>query len=275
MSNDTLLFLHIPKTGGTSVSLALAGKFAGDELYHVRAGNHHGAPRFGRQVGSEQALRRLEIPTKRGLRCVIGHFHFGLHTALPQQCSYFTLLRHPRERYISQVAQYNRMADAGELGPEARAVSLHEFSVIKPLQFTSPQTRWISGLTAAEIAQRRPIDVLELAKLNLVRHFRVVGVVERMRESLAALAYQSDWASLSSRRANVSERRPHIAQFTPAQRAEFDEANQHDEALWNFANRRLDAALATLPDGGRRSAHRYLVRRVVKLFNRPGGAKAS
>jgi hypothetical protein len=241
----TLLFLHIPKTAGTSVSLALVRRFSAHELYHVRDPKHAQAPCFSPHHGPQQAFGRLSTRRKQKFRCVLGHFHFGLHETLPGPAEYFTLLRDPLQRYVSQVAQYNRMQAAGELGSDTRPVSLMEFRALKPRQFENPQTRWISGLTANQIADRSPADVLQLAQHHLDTHFRAVGVVERMDESMAVLASRSGWSCLSAAKANASAQRPSVDQLTADQYQRFMDSNRLDRELWQFANRRLDAELAT------------------------------
>lgn len=239
----TLLFMHIPKTAGTSVSLALARQYDDRSLYHIRSDGQELAPRFSRNHGPESVFRGLE-PQQRGqFLCVLGHYHFGLHEAIPGEARYFTLLRDPLERYVSQVAQYNRMATAGELGAGARPVSLEEFSRLKPAQFNNPQTRWVAGTAERATKDLGPQATLARAQENVNAHFCVVGLVERMDDSLELLARLWGWAPLHVGRANASGVRPSYDEFTPALRDEFEACNQLDRALWDEANRRIDEAL--------------------------------
>lgn len=237
-----LLFMHIPKTAGTSVSLALAQQFRSDDLYHVRSETTDLAPKFSPNYGPEETFRTLDPRQRSRYRCVLGHYHFGLHAALSGAGRYFTLLRDPLERYVSQVAQYNRMAASGELGSGVRPVTLAEFREVKPAQFTNPQTRWIAGSQERAPKAALSPQLLDRALENIERHFVVVGLVERMDESLTLLARQWGWRSLSVGRANVSAVRPSYDEFTPALRDEFEDHNQFDRTLWRLASERLDEA---------------------------------
>lgn len=242
MRNDeTLIFMHIPKTAGTSVSLALTNHFAPEEVFHIRADQHERAPRFSRYYGTEEYFRALPEAARRQFRCILGHTKYGLHEAIPGPTKYFTALRNPLERYYSQVAQYNRMAHGGELGADARPVTPIGFRNVKPRQFTNPQTRWVSGLSQGQIANRPPAEVLATAQRNVARHFRAVGVVEHLDRSVCQLARRSGWPVVPVGRANASPNRPEIQVFSPAELAEFQACNRLDYQLWEDATGIIDA----------------------------------
>ncbi len=268
MHAEALLFMHIPKTAGISVSLALTEKFEARQLYHVRSQAQDQAPKFSPHHGPEVTFRELPLKQRSAFRCVLGHFHFGLHEAIPGKSQYFTLLRNPLERYVSQVAQYNRMAAAGELGPEARPVTLQEYRHVRPAQFKNPQTRWIAGLTDGQMSSLAPESALAIAQRNLREHFCVVGTVERLAESLELLARVRGWKSLAVGRENASKVRPSFDEFTPAQRAEFEAANQLDKQLWLQAGAELGALLEAVPRTPHHSAKVFSFQRIAQTLSR-------
>jgi hypothetical protein len=110
VQTPTLLFLHVPKTGGVSLSTALVERFSRQQVFHVvsRGG---ASPRFGALQGSCEDLRSLPEPTRAQLRCIVGHFHLTeeLHSTLSGPFFYLTLIRDPIARIGSQLAQFNRM----------------------------------------------------------------------------------------------------------------------------------------------------------------------
>lgn len=246
-ADTTLLFLHVPKTAGISISTALANKFPQQELFHVRSVTHEQAPKFSRHYGPEAEFRALPLEQRGKFRCVLGHFQYGLHDAIPGNAQYFTLLRNPLERYVSQVAQYNRMVAAGEFGPDARQATLQEYRSLRPAHFANPQTRWVSGLTEGQLASLSAEQTLAIAKRNLAEHFCVVGAVERMDDSLEILARVRGWDGLPIGRENASKVRPSYDEFTTAERDDFEAHNQLDRQLWQMAGERLNAQLEEIP----------------------------
>ena len=242
MSNqETLIFLHIPKTAGTTLSIALANWFQPDELYHIRSGNHDGAPQFSPNFGPEETFCSLPTAERARFRCVLGHTKFGLHKAIPGPAKYFTMLRNPLDRYVSQVAQYNRMVKRGEIESQSRQVTLNEYRKIKPVYFRNPQTRWISGIRGAAFWSREESEVLALAKHHLAEWFSVVGVVEQIEQSMALLAAYCDKPVPVIDRENVSSVRPSIDEFTAAQLDEFKANNRLDEELWQYVRQGLQS----------------------------------
>ena len=81
-----VVFLHIPKTAGTAVHLALAGLFPPGEICPERH-----PPEFDR--APDEGLR--------GFRLFSGHFYWDQVARVPAPRVVFTFLREPRERLLS------------------------------------------------------------------------------------------------------------------------------------------------------------------------------
>lgn len=267
-AETTLLFLHVPKTAGISISTALATKFPEHGMFHIRSATHELAPKFSRHYGPEAEFRALPLAQRGNFRCVLGHFQYGLHDAIPGKAQYFTLLRNPLERYVSQVAQYNRMVAAGEFGPDARQATLQEYRSVRPAHFANPQTRWVSGLTEGQLASLSAEQTLAIAKRNLAEHFCVVGAVERMDDSLEILTRVRGWETLPIGRENASKVRPSCDEFTAAEREEFEANNQLDWQLWQMAFERLDAAFDEIPRVATTRPKVFAFRRLTQAITR-------
>jgi hypothetical protein len=88
--NPLLVFVHVPKTGGTS----LQGVF-----------QHNGRPVFNIR-SPDQARAFLDLPEEERARHmgVFGHMPFGMHRYVDRPVTYITFLRHPVERVLSAYA---------------------------------------------------------------------------------------------------------------------------------------------------------------------------
>ena len=257
----TLIFLHIPKTAGISVSLVLAKTFPEHERFHVRSEAHHNAPVFSRHHGPIEHLLALPLGERARFRCIFGHMKFGLHRHIPGAANYFTVLRDPLERYLSQVGQYNRMARRDELGSGTKPVSVEEFCHVKPKQMHNPQARFLSGLEHREFIQAADETLLERIGHRLLNRFSAVGTVERFAETLHVLSRVSGWSPASPPRANVAHVRPRREELSPAFVRRFEEINWLDRALFELADQLLTDAVRrvgplrhSVRDGVRRKA---------------------
>jgi len=91
--DTALLFMHIPKTAGTSMRLLLEQFFTKKQRVYLYGGEPPGI--------TLEAFRDLPTDEKEHVRLVYGHFRFGVHEWLPQKARYVTMLRDPVDRVVS------------------------------------------------------------------------------------------------------------------------------------------------------------------------------
>src|SRR5262245_7337174 len=82
---NPLLFVHIPKTAGTSVNEFLDSRFPPGQVHAI-------AP--------EHAKDRARILPKTPKACYTGHVYYATRKLLPPDAKVFTVLRDPIERAI-------------------------------------------------------------------------------------------------------------------------------------------------------------------------------
>jgi hypothetical protein len=170
------VFIHIPKTAGTTLSGVLQTNCPPDAFW--RLGNV-----FKGSAGADEGkLAQIQASgpklawKTRTMHVLAGHFPFGVREYLPADARYITLLRDPVARTLSQYS--------GALAEEAipRDASFEDVLAAGTYIYDNLQTRMLCG----DIAPFGPVtdEMLERAKENLRTEFLAFGLVDRFDESL-------------------------------------------------------------------------------------------
>ena len=88
--SSTLVFLHIPKTGGLSLRQSLLQYCNTDTTFRII-----------HQVDDSARFAALPPQRRRAMRLIEGHMYYGIHEHVPNPCTYITLLRDPVARIRS------------------------------------------------------------------------------------------------------------------------------------------------------------------------------
>jgi hypothetical protein len=236
-SGRTVLFLHIPKAGGTTL---------GEYVYNqARAPDDSDEGLLNAGVlfipygfFKEADLRVPEHirPTlaRTDLRAVVGHFWFGVHEHLRRPSTYVTLLRDPVERVVS-LYHYLKLDER---------MSLDEFAAAPPFrEADNDQVRRIAGADPEIGGCTRAM--LDAAKENLRRHFSVVGVTERFDETLVLLNRRLGWTKeVGSWPRNVNPARRPTDSLPQSTVDAIRARHALDAELHRFANEWMDDAIA-------------------------------
>lgn len=264
MTDRTLIFLHIPKTGGTTLSRLVVRNFPSHEIYQIRDPKQPRAPRFGDAGGTVRDFMALPEEERARFRCILGHMHFGIHEHVPGPSWYITLLRDPVERVLSQHGQYNRMVENGEKG-FARRLSLEAF--LRERTVADHQTRFLCGWSVKAHSDE---ENLERAKHNLREHFCVVGTLERFNETMLVLGKRLGWSNLTYVRQNVGSHRLREGDLGAEPLGRIERDNRLDRALHAFADELLDQSMADYGAGLEQDLRRYVrALSLVAARNRP------
>ena len=226
--SETAIFLHIPKTAGTTLSRIIERQHRRGEIYII-------AQKVGPYSGPVRHFRSLPPAQRRSFLLVYGHLPFGIHRHIPGPSTYFTFLREPYQllrslyRHAQRDPQHNLHHDLRQLtmrqAIEQGAAQL----------FDNFQTRAIAGAwhDLPFGACDRPL--LEKAKANLRDQFAVVGVVDYFDEVLLLLQQRFGWCSVYYSRHNVAAPAHRPVPEDPETQAFVRQHNWLDLELYEYA----------------------------------------
>lgn len=243
------MFVHIPKTAGTTFNSVLSYQYGHRRSVWVPWDN----------VRVEDTIDRLADGDRDRLTLVRGHFPFGWHEYLERPVRYITMLRHPVDRVVSLYYYFRQGPDCQEHRLARSCRSVEEFVAREEtLQVDNDQVRRISGQPVGfgEVTSR----VLQTAITNLTDHFTCVGLTERFDESILLMANALQWRwpvfYLSS---NVTVQRPSLTEIPASTRALIEKYNEHDMNLYARAVQQFESLLEThgpQVDDAKRRLHR-------------------
>jgi hypothetical protein len=253
-----LVFVHIPKTAGTTLRGVILWKYRHQEDHVIQL--------YGDRPSEE--LQRMPAQVRNRARMVIGHFSYGIHKYFSQECTYLTILRDPVERVLASFRWMIRRPGHPYYDPRKRDLGLEAF-VSNPEQKGSVengQTRLIAGVESEDV------DVsekhLHTATRNL-EHFVLAGLTERFDESLLLLHRNLGWRNPFYVTRNTS---PDWTRRIPVSAGTIEmirASNQLDYDLYEFASGMLNKSIQRHG----RSFERDL--RLYGMLNRPINAVGS
>jgi hypothetical protein len=231
VQEKTVIFLHLMKTGGRTLTSILKQNYAKDARVHC-----------GQRPGESIAdLAQCPEEKRRSLQLIYGHMPFGVHWFLPQPCTYITLLRHPVDRVLSHYyyAWHNPKHYTHEIVTENN-MSLSEYVENGILDLNNGQVRAIAGHSHQQYPfGDQPEELLHQAQSNLDTFFSFVGTTEQFDESLLLLKRQLNLTNFLYTRTNVNPSRRRQAPVSDDDIECIQHYNQLDIQLYNAAQQRL------------------------------------
>jgi hypothetical protein len=228
MDREALIFLHIPKTAGTTLNRIIDWQYNPLSIftldpYRIRA--------------TVERFKTLSEERRRCFRVVRGHLYYGLHEFLPQGATYITMLREPVARFLSSyyfILRRPLHPLHGKLKKEHLGVE--EYLRLIPHR-DNFQCQLVAGVENGAGCDDR---LLKIAKENLVKSFNVVGICERFEESLMLIAKTFGWELPFYENRKVSKTRPVVeTRVIDLIRAR----NQLDVELYEFGTKLFEESL--------------------------------
>jgi Galactose-3-O-sulfotransferase len=239
-SKPVLLFLHIPRTAGTTLNRAI--RLRADSKREILASPFRNYSSWKKYLAHVQSLPPDRLDRIRYFR---GHFSYGIHELLPKPALYVTMLRDPVDRVLSSYYFFIRQLGSND-------VSIVDF--VRKGREGDPRLHvgWTDNVQVRMLAAHdgKPVKVpigscttsmLELAKNRIASdHFVLAGLTECFDESILLLKNKLGWRSCYYVTFNVSgfQRRPQ--DVSKATRDLIESFNMLDLELYAFAKQRLE-----------------------------------
>lgn len=218
MNEPLVIFIHIPKSAGSSLSQVARANYRPEELQ-----DHESL------ADRAQPLADLSESQKAKLKAVIGHYYYGIHEGFPgRDVTHVTMLRDPVERVLSS---YYFLKTYPGYEPVAE-MTIKQFIDSYP-ESRNLQTLMLSGLKDRD-DQGLFIPNLERAIQNL-NGFRAVGLTERFEQSVAMIGRALGWSNIEYPRVNVTADKPNSSQVSADDIAYVKKANGLDISLYQRA----------------------------------------
>jgi hypothetical protein len=231
-----LIYLHIPKTGGTTLNEIAFQEYFGCEMFLVDN---------GKVAESTNEVCSWPEDLKSGLKFLSGHFAFGVHERFKQDCKYIAVMRDPLERAISHYYyvdrfeghyRHKRLQEIKEGRSVSEAFREYIFGIQSP-ELDNAQVRQITGMKFdfGECTEEH----LDKAKENIDNHFAYVGTLDNFDAMLGFLRREYKWKTRQYEKVNVTNEKKGVDNIDDIVLNEVRELNKYDEELFKYVKERF------------------------------------
>lgn len=223
-----ILFDHIPKCAGTTLSAYLQGHFPRRLIFSMN----------GRQpMASVENFRRLPASKRHRYALIKGHLAGHLFDDIHPNCLRITILREPVDRIVSHYF-YARRTPAHYLYEKIarEGLSLRDY-IEKDVshELRNHYTLHFSGLSREE-AERNPEAALAKA-LERLRRYDLVGFQDDLPAFIEQLRHTANLRlPFPEKKVNVTKDRRSVAEIDEATRVAVEEANALDVRFYQMVS---------------------------------------
>lgn len=196
MTEPVKIFIHIAKSGGTSITHSI-----------LNGGNYHqnGDVIYWHADPTKEEIRKADI--------CLGHGHFGIHQYFNRPCVYLSTVRDPADRIISLFYQYVSLGKEEYVAPNKLHTIRDKLCSIGVLE---EATQVLSGLPRKSVIPR--FSDLMKAQKNIYQYFSFICCLEDLDSYWDLLNKKFNWKwseDQSHHFVNHGTKRPKLYEIDP------------------------------------------------------------
>ncbi len=221
-----VVYIHIPKTGGMTFYQILMRQFRDKTV----------------QINNNKDIK-IQFKNNPLAKCFMGHMSFKVSNYVKNPCQYISIVRHPVDRIVS-LYSHIKLGDH-PYSSIIKGMSLQEFVMGRITNETvNDMIRYICGRwnISDSYADDAPIDRndFDMAKENIEKNFKMVGISERYDEFLVILKMMFGWGNMCYKKLNVTENK-----FSASEKdiSVIQKVNNLDLELYEFIKYRFEKLL--------------------------------
>jgi hypothetical protein len=228
----TAFFLHLPKTGGSSIRTLINENYASEELLSL----------YGAQSDIFNTCMTTTQNQRQQLKLVQGHMPYGVHDYLGLEGHrYLFFLREPVARTLSDIEHskrhpshgFHHIMSAPELSLQQRIEKAQDI-----IYYRNNMTHFLSGTF---FTRDVTISDFHLA-LERVRHSEFVGITEQSELSLLLMARRLGWRHVIPYKCNVSPSK--TLNLVEQYQQQCQSLVNYDQQLYQVAQERFECDVA-------------------------------
>jgi len=234
--DSPIIYIHLMKTGGSTLRTVLEREYGLDAVFTLY------------EKGQQQDICidrywEMSIENREKKRVFAGHLHFGLHEKLEGPYNYLTMLRDPVERIISLYHYIRSMPNHGHhkriVGENMSMSDFVESEMSSTLGKLYIQ--FISGIRTLSYWEYSE-EALNATKLRLQEFFPIVGILEKLDESLLLMKRAYGWKTPYYVKENTTKNKPEVT-HTDKDMEIIRKVSRMDRELYAHVDNMLEATI--------------------------------